>query len=187
MLKFNADGPAGSIDRKAPGQPPRLNDAHRATLAAIIESGPIPAVHGIVRWRIVDLCHRIFAEFRVVISRQTLSRELRAMGYRKLSARPGITRRLPARLRILKKSPRLPGRDRARERRRSRGHRGLVRRRGAGRPEEQDHPPMGQARHHAPERSQRSANGLRLYLRRDLPQGRQGRSSPSCPDATPRR
>ena len=27
-------------------------------------------------------------EFRVVISRQTLSRELRAMGYRKLSARP---------------------------------------------------------------------------------------------------
>src|SRR6202042_944496 len=52
-LKFNADGPAGLIDRKAPGQPPRLNDAHRATLAAIIESGPIPAVHGIVRWRIV--------------------------------------------------------------------------------------------------------------------------------------
>ena len=84
VLKF----PAGLIDRKAPGQPPRLNDAHRATLAAIIESGPIPAVHGIVRWRIVDLCQWIFEEFRVVISRQTLSRELRAMGYRKLSARP---------------------------------------------------------------------------------------------------
>jgi len=88
VLKFNADGPAGLIDRKAPGQPPRLNDAHRATLAAIIESGPIPAGHGIVRWRIVDLCRWIFEEFRVVISRQTLSRELRAMGYRKLSARP---------------------------------------------------------------------------------------------------
>jgi transposase len=88
VLKFNADGPAGLIDQKAPGQPPRLNDAHRATLAAIIESGPIPAVHGIVRWRIVDLCQWIFEEFRVVISRQTLSRELRAMGYRKLSARP---------------------------------------------------------------------------------------------------
>ena len=86
VLKFNADGPAGLIDRKAPGQPPRLNDAHRATLAAIIESGPIPAGHGIVRWRIVDLCQWIL--FRVVISRQTLSRELRAMGYRKLSARP---------------------------------------------------------------------------------------------------
>ena len=50
-----------------------FNDAHRATLAAIIESGPIPTVHGIVRWRIVDLCQWIFEEFRVVISRETLS------------------------------------------------------------------------------------------------------------------
>jgi transposase len=87
-LKFNAHGPDGLIDRKAPGQPPRLNDAHRAALAAIIESGPIPAVHGVVRWRIVDLCQWVFEEFRVVVSKQTLSRELRAMGYRKLSARP---------------------------------------------------------------------------------------------------
>ena len=88
VVKFNAHGPAGLIDLKAPGQPPRLNDAHRAALAAIVESGPIPAVHGVVRWRIVDLCQWIFEEFRVVVSRQTLSRELRAMGYRKLSARP---------------------------------------------------------------------------------------------------
>ena len=88
VVKFNTQGSAGLIDRKAPGQPPRLNDAHRAALVAIIESGPIPAVHGVVRWRIVDLCQWIFEEFRVIVSRQTLSRELRAMGYRKLSARP---------------------------------------------------------------------------------------------------
>jgi transposase len=87
-LKFNAQGPAGLIDRKAPGQPARLNEAHRAALAAIIESGPIPAVHGVVRWRIVDLCQWIFEEFRIAISQQTLSRALRKMGYRKLSARP---------------------------------------------------------------------------------------------------
>jgi transposase len=88
VLKLNAHGPDGLIDRKAPGQAPRLNDTHRAALAAIIESGPIPAAHGVVRWRIVDLCQWIFEEFRVVVSRQTVSRELRAMGYRKLSARP---------------------------------------------------------------------------------------------------
>ena len=88
VMKFNAQGPDGLIDRKAPGQPPRLNDTHRAALAAIIESGPIPAVHGVVRWRIVDLCQWMFEEFRVVVAKQTLSRELRAMGYRKLSARP---------------------------------------------------------------------------------------------------
>jgi Winged helix-turn helix len=40
-----------------------------------------------VRWRIVDLCQWIWEEFRVVVSKQTLSRELRKMGYRKLSAR----------------------------------------------------------------------------------------------------
>jgi transposase len=88
VMKFNAHGPEGLIDRKPPGQAPRLNDTHRAALAAIIESGPIPAVHGVVRWRIVDLCQWIFEEFRVVVAKQTLSRELRAMGYRKLSARP---------------------------------------------------------------------------------------------------
>jgi hypothetical protein len=40
VLKFNAHGPQGLLDRKAPGQPPRLKDEHRAALAAIIESGP---------------------------------------------------------------------------------------------------------------------------------------------------
>ena len=88
VVKFNAHGPEGLIDRKAPGQPPRLNDTHRAALAEIIESGPIPAVHDVVRWRLIDLCQWLFEEFRVTIAKQTLSRELRAMGYRKLSARP---------------------------------------------------------------------------------------------------
>src|ERR1700679_2676930 len=88
VIKFNAHGPEGLIDCKPPGQPSRLNGAHRAALGARLESGPIPAVHGVVRWRIVDLCQWIFEEFRVVVAKQTLSRELRAMGYRKLSARP---------------------------------------------------------------------------------------------------
>ena len=30
VLKFNAHGPEGLIDRKPPGQPSRLTDAHRA-------------------------------------------------------------------------------------------------------------------------------------------------------------
>jgi transposase len=88
VLRFNAEGPAGLLDRKAPGQPSRLNDTHRAALAAAIDSGPIPAVHGVVRWRIVDLCQWLWDAFRVSVSKQTLGRELRAMEYRKLSARP---------------------------------------------------------------------------------------------------
>jgi transposase len=88
VLKFNAQGPDGLIDRKAPGQPSRLKDTHRGALAAVIESGPMPAVHGVVRWRLVDLCQWLWEEFQISIAKQTLSRELRAMGYRKLSARP---------------------------------------------------------------------------------------------------
>ena len=58
------------------------------TIVRMIESGPIPAVHGVVRWRLIDLAQWVFEEFRITVAKQTLSRELRAMGYRKLSARP---------------------------------------------------------------------------------------------------
>jgi len=88
VVKFNAHGAEGLIDRKAPGQPSRLTDTHRAALATMIESGPIPAVHGVVRWRLVDLCQWLWDEHHVTVAKQTLSRELRAMDYRKLSARP---------------------------------------------------------------------------------------------------
>jgi transposase len=88
VLRFNEAGPDGLIDRKAPGPEPRLNDGHRAALAAAIESGPIPAIHGVVRWRLVDLCQWLWEEFRVSIARQTLSRELYSLGYRRLTARP---------------------------------------------------------------------------------------------------
>src|ERR1700716_2188606 len=42
VVKFNAHGPEGLVDRKAPGQPARLNDTHRAALPGILESGPMP-------------------------------------------------------------------------------------------------------------------------------------------------
>ena len=88
VLKLNAHGPHGLIDRKRPGQPSRLTDTHRRALVTAIENGPDPAIHGVVRWRIVDLCQWLWDEFGIVIAKQTLSRELRALGFRKLSARP---------------------------------------------------------------------------------------------------
>jgi hypothetical protein len=42
----------------------------------------------VVRWRIIDLCQWVWEEYEITVSKQTLSRELRALGYRKLSARP---------------------------------------------------------------------------------------------------
>lgn len=43
VLAFNADGPTGLVDGKAPGNPPLLNAEQRRALMAIVESGPIPA------------------------------------------------------------------------------------------------------------------------------------------------
>lgn len=106
VVKFNAHGPEGLIDRKAPGPSPRLTPAHRKALADLIETGPIPAIHGVVRWRLIDLCQWVFETFRVSLSKQTMSRELRAMGYRKLSARPRHHAQNPQAIEDFKKTSR---------------------------------------------------------------------------------
>lgn len=88
VLAFNAAGPAGLTTGTAPGKEAILKDHQRSALRAIVEAGPTPAVHGVVRWRIVDLRQWLWDTFQVSLSKQTLSRELRAMGFRKLSVRP---------------------------------------------------------------------------------------------------
>lgn len=85
---FNTEGPEGLIDRKALGPTPLLSDTHRQALATQIDNGPIPAIHGVVRWRLCDLGQWLWEEFRVSVSPQTLSREVHPLGFRKLSARP---------------------------------------------------------------------------------------------------
>jgi transposase len=88
VLNFNALGPEGLIDRKAPGQPSKLNAAQRQALAEKVERGPVPAVDGVVRWRLKDLVQWIFEDFGISLDETTVGRELKAMGFRKLSARP---------------------------------------------------------------------------------------------------
>ena len=88
VVRFNALGPEGLIDRKAPGPMPKLNEDQRRALAAMADSGPIPAIHGVVRWRLKDLAQWLFEEYRVSLSETSVSRELKALGFRKLSARP---------------------------------------------------------------------------------------------------
>ena len=72
----------------------------REALAGVVEAGPEPALHGVVRWR-PDLAARsggpiwrpdlvawLHTTCEFTVSPQTLSRERRALGYRNLSARP---------------------------------------------------------------------------------------------------
>ena len=88
VLRFNAEGPEGLKNRKAPGPPRKLNEEQRAALAAIVESGPDPAIHGVVRWRRCDLATWLKEQFGVSLAETTVGQELRRMGYAKLSARP---------------------------------------------------------------------------------------------------
>jgi hypothetical protein len=46
-------GADGLINIPSPGMPPKLNAIHKAFLARIVEEGPIPAIHGVVRWRML--------------------------------------------------------------------------------------------------------------------------------------
>jgi transposase len=88
VVRFNAKGPEAMIDRKAPGKMPRLNVEQRAALARAVEAGPKPYLDGVVRWRLIDLVQWLWEAFGVSVSETTVSRELRVLGFRKLSARP---------------------------------------------------------------------------------------------------
>ena len=88
VLRFNAAGPDGLIDRKAPGTEPKLSVQQIQALIDILERGPIPAIHAVVRWRLIDLAAWVYEEFGVSLSEAAMSRLVRRLGYAKLSARP---------------------------------------------------------------------------------------------------
>lgn len=79
-LRFNTEGPMGLIDKARSGAPSKLNDEQRKVLAQIVEQGPIPAIHGVVRWRRKDLALWIYEEYGISLEESSVGRELRARG-----------------------------------------------------------------------------------------------------------
>jgi transposase len=67
---------------------PKLDDTHKAFLARIVEEGPIPAIHGVVRWRACDLIMRLHEKFGLSVSDDTIYRALKDLGFSHVSARP---------------------------------------------------------------------------------------------------
>tara|TARA_R110002072_G_scaffold9326_3_gene45495 strand:- start:2332 stop:2631 length:300 start_codon:yes stop_codon:yes gene_type:complete len=64
---------------------------------------------GVVRWRLQDLLLWIFEAFQILLSRSTLSRELKALGVSKTSPRPRHPGQNEEALEGVKKSPRSRG------------------------------------------------------------------------------
>ena len=85
--RFNAHGPNGLLDGWSKGPEPRLSAEQRAELAELVETGPDRAVHGVVRWRRVDLQRVIRERFGVAYHERTVGK-LKALGFSHISARP---------------------------------------------------------------------------------------------------
>jgi transposase len=88
VMRFNEEGPSGLIDRKAPGREPSLTADQKVALARVVEAGPKPYLDGVVRWRLVDLVAWLHDEFGVSVCDRTVSRTLKRLGFRVLTARP---------------------------------------------------------------------------------------------------
>jgi transposase len=120
VIRFNDLGADGLINIPSPGVPPKLAAAHRAFLARIVEEGPIPAVHGVVRWRACDLIMRLHEEFEISVSDDTIYRALKDLGFSHVSARPKAYRQDPEAMEAFKKTLRHVWRKSARSSRRAR-------------------------------------------------------------------
>ncbi len=88
VLRFNADGPEGLLDRWSAGPACRLSDDQRRELATIVESGPDVQTDGVVRWRRVDLQAVIKERFGVDYGERWVSQILHDLGFSHMSARP---------------------------------------------------------------------------------------------------
>ena len=53
--RYNAEGVEGLKSRLSPGRAPVLSEGQMAELRELVIAGPDPEIHGVVRWRCVDL------------------------------------------------------------------------------------------------------------------------------------
>src|SRR3954453_7564289 len=77
VIRFNEQGPDSLINIPSSGVPPKLGKKHRAFLLRLVEEGPIPAIHGVVRWRACDLIMLLHEEFGLSVSDDTIYRALK--------------------------------------------------------------------------------------------------------------
>ena len=96
ILRYNADGVSGLVDRHSPGRPARLTTEQRAELERLVAAGPDPAIDRLVRWRRVDLQRVIKSRFGVELHERTVGKLLHRLGFAKLSVRPKHPKTDPA-------------------------------------------------------------------------------------------
>jgi transposase len=86
--RYNAQGLRGLYDLERPGPRPKLTAEQTVELARLVEAGPNPAHHAVVRWRRVDLRDELERRFGVTLHERSIGKVLAKLGYRRLSVRP---------------------------------------------------------------------------------------------------
>ena len=86
--RFNAHGPDGLRDSWSKGPEPRLSAEQRAEIIQLVETGPDRVVHGVVRWRRIDLQRVIHERFGIAYHERTIGKLLKTLGFSHISARP---------------------------------------------------------------------------------------------------
>jgi transposase len=104
VIRFNEQGPEGLVNKPSPGAPGKLTDDHKAFLVRLIDEGPIPAIHGVVRWRACDLIMQLHEEFGLSVSDDTIYRALKELGFSHVSARPKAYKQDPDAMEAFKKT-----------------------------------------------------------------------------------
>jgi transposase len=88
VLRFNAEGLAGLIDRPPGRRPERLTEGEQAALAAHVLRGPDPERGEPSSWTLPDLCRFIEERFGKQMCPPSMSRVVRRLGLSKQKARP---------------------------------------------------------------------------------------------------
>ena len=106
--RYNAEGIAGLSNRPLPGRAPKLSEGKMASLKALVLRGPVPAVDGVERWRIVDLCRVVEERWGVGYSETGMLRLLWSLDLSHRKTRPVHPRSNPKAQEAFKKggSPR---------------------------------------------------------------------------------
>ena len=89
VVRFNAQGPEGLVNRMAPGAARRLTSDQEARFAKLVEAGPAAmGLTHLARWRCLDLQQVVLERWGVDYHERTLGKLLERLGFSHITARP---------------------------------------------------------------------------------------------------
>jgi transposase len=86
--RYNQAGIRGLKSRRHPGRAPLLTPLQKAELLELVTAGPDPEIHGVVRWRCVDLQAEVERRFSLKVHVNTIGVWLHDLGLTRLQPRP---------------------------------------------------------------------------------------------------